>query len=248
MSDASNPNAHIVRTSSIRFGMIDEKVFHDPGLSPTVKAVYGLLALRASDTRSAFPGRKTLAAQLGSSVRTVDAALQQGADAGLWTIQRRTTADGRSTSNLYLLHDFGGGFVPSNAPRAGRGAESAPLPEGRGEGADFVPAPGTESAPELDQGNHTTSPSPPARRHAGARRAARSLPRHSDDRRAELPAERHWLTHDNPILGLDILDHVVEAHGHEPPGLAALVDSMVGREKPPMLILNTALKAARESA
>lgn len=84
--------------------------------------------------------------------------------------------------------------------------------------------------------------------------STRRVDRGSAERRRELPVDRSWLSYDNPRLDVDLLDHVCAVHGAEPPGLAALVDSLVGRElevapgarKHPMFLLNVALKYARE--
>lgn len=126
MYEDSNDCAPVQRTGKPKFGMVDPDVIRDPRLSLAVKAVYSYLATFCGGPRSAFPSRQRMAAEIGVAVRTVDAALKAGSDAGLWTVQKRRH-DGRQTSSLYLLHDFGGGFEARRADSAlWQSAKSAP--------------------------------------------------------------------------------------------------------------------------
>jgi hypothetical protein len=140
----SKPGSSGQRTGRMNFGMVDKHVMRDPRLPLTVKALYSYLSTYCGATRSAFPSRQTMAKELGCAVRTVDAALKAGVEAGLWTVTGRAGDDGRQTSNLYLIHDFEGGYEA-------RGAESA-----RGDSAEICTVPVPESAPEQD---HLSKPS-----------------------------------------------------------------------------------------
>ena len=151
-SNSSKPGSSGERTGRMNFGMVDKHVMRDPRLPLTVKALYSYLSTYCGATRSAFPSRQTMAKELGCAVRTVDAALKVGVEAGLWTVTGRAGDDGRQTSNLYLIHDFEGGYEA-------RGAESA-----RGDSAEICTVPVSESAPEQDHlskpsSGHTTSTS-----------------------------------------------------------------------------------------
>jgi hypothetical protein len=149
MEEHSNPATRVHRTRRLQFGMVDPAVVRDPAVPAATLNVYTYLTTYCDNERTAFPARATVARQLGLSVRTVDAALKAGVKLGLWTITRQSIA-GRQTSNLYELHDFGGGYEPSGD--GGRGAKSAPSPR-----ADFDTPGGAKSAPELDQVNQTSS-------------------------------------------------------------------------------------------
>lgn len=175
MHNDSKSRAPSHRSNGLQFGMTDKAVTRDPALSTAVKAVYQLLAEYVDANNECWPARATIAEHLGISPRTVDTAIKQGVAAGLWTVEHRNGDDGRMTSNLYRLHDFGRGFVASNA----RGAESAPLARG----ADFVPGPGTKVAHELDHQNktiyadrgHSSEGTPGAPAPDGGRRAPSQL-------------------------------------------------------------------------
>jgi hypothetical protein len=148
VSKDSKSSAHVQRTSRVAFGMVDAAVIRDETLPPMVKLVYTHLATYCSDVRSAFPSRATIARQIGLSVRSVATAIKQAQDAGLFTIEHRIGDDGRQTSNLYLLHDLGGGYVIGSGPLRG-------APDARGPVQD-VHGGGAPGAHEQDHANETS--------------------------------------------------------------------------------------------
>lgn len=150
----SKDGSPVQRTSRMSFGMVDPDVIRDETLHKNVKTVYTYLVTYCSNVRSAYPSRARIARQTGLSVRSVDGALKLGEQVGLFTIERRR--DGKlNQTNVYLLHDFGGGYV------ADSGVGSAVVAPGVAQG---LPESGAVVAPELDQPStpssiHTTSTS-----------------------------------------------------------------------------------------
>lgn len=135
MTHDSKAGAYVQRTSRVQFGMVDAAVIRDEMLPANVKTVYTYLVTYCSDDRSAYPSRARIARQAGLSVRTVDAAIKHAEKVGLMTVTRRR--DGRvNLTNIYELHDLGGGYIASEEV-AGGGA--APTP------------PSATVAPKLDQ-------------------------------------------------------------------------------------------------
>lgn len=94
----------------------------DVRLSPVAKLVLSALAERADkQTHSCWPAKERLAADIGASVRAVQAALKQLVEARLISRERRFK-DGRQTSDLFTLE-----ISPAwLAAREARGELSAP--------------------------------------------------------------------------------------------------------------------------
>lgn len=236
--------AHVERTGLVGFGFVDQEVIRDPSIPANVKLVYTLLATYASDKRSAFPSKATIARELGISLRAVDAAVNTAAEIGLFTVVHRPKKDknGRviygkdgkplHTSNRYLLHDFGGGYVPGSGPKGGD-KKADPPQEMRGDPPQEVRYPPAPDAHEQDQVNKTSLNKTTFRRADAQRR---------DEPSAE---DMDWLDDDNPDLVEDICEYVANEVG-ETYQTAAMVDSMLCRGKTPLHALNSALKQARE--
>lgn len=237
--------AHVERTSSIGFGMVDKSIIRDPSLPQNVKTVYTLLATYAHDERSAFPSKETIARESSLSKRAVDAAVAIGAEVGLFTIVRRVRKDdnGRpilskdgkplQTSNKYLLHDFGGGYIPGSGPKGGDKAAD-PLQEMQGDPVQEMHPPSAGAAPEEDHLKKTNLKKTTFRSQPAS--ATRDEPSADD---------MAWLTDDNPDLVEDICEYVANEVG-ETHLTAGMVDSMLCRGKTPLHALNSALKQARE--
>jgi len=114
--------------------MVDTDVLRDPTLGWATKLVYSLLTTYCAKDRTAFPSRSRIAAELGISVRSVDAGLREARERGLIEVERRENSGGDWNSNLYHLKDFGEGFqslrgsagdAPPSAPSAPRSAGGA---------------------------------------------------------------------------------------------------------------------------
>lgn len=238
--------AHVERTSSIGFGMVDKSIIRDPSLPQNVKTVYTLLATYAHDERSAFPSKETIARESSLSKRAVDAAVAIGAEVGLFTIVRRVRKDdnGRpilskdgkplQTSNKYLLHDFGGGYIPGSGPKGGD-KTADPLQEMQGDPVQEMHPPGAGAAPEEDHLKKTIL----------KKTTFRSQPASATRDEPSAEEDMDWLDDDNPNLVDDICEHVENEVGFSY-RTAATVDSMLCRGETPLYALNSALKQARE--
>jgi hypothetical protein len=238
------------------------------GLSAPAQALYTAILghVNHKKGRTSWPGMDRLAAMLGFKHRhSIARYVRELSAMGAIDVERKPNSTDRR--NIYTIHrdppatytgprriaDFETPKV--DPPAAAPMATENPAPR------DTERSLGRATERSQNQTNTTrrssttasgAAPKLPAARRDFASGAAPTgsaarADRHSEERRQELPAERHWLTYDNEILALDILDHVLEVNGGaEPPGVAAIIHSMVGAERPPMLILNTALKVARE--
>lgn len=150
------------------FGMVDPDVLRDPTLGWAAKLVYSLLTTYCAKDRRAFPSRSRIAAELGISVRSVDAGIREARERGLIEVERRANSTGDWTSNLYHLRDLGGGFVGVRNPggSAGDALPSAGRAPGSAGGADEVDhssrPPGHTSSTSGDEvassGPRTSSP------------------------------------------------------------------------------------------
>src|SRR5689334_3628143 len=76
------------------FGMVDPDVLRDPTLGWATKLVYTLLTTYCAKTRDAYPSRSRIAAELGISVRSVDAGLREARERGLIEVERRANSGG----------------------------------------------------------------------------------------------------------------------------------------------------------
>ena len=88
-------------------------------ISPQAIRLYLVLKRRADKRGMCYPGRKTIARELGvSNEKTVDRAMRELEDLGAVEVQRRTTEAGDYTSNLYLVRwsDPRTQVVPSSTP------------------------------------------------------------------------------------------------------------------------------------
>lgn len=240
------------------------------GISPQALGLYTVLLGHVNHSRDdtlVWPGMDALADLLRFKQRkSVQRYLRELVELGAIEVERERSMRRR---NVYTVHEtppdgYTGHRTFKNFWDAREGRETAGHPP-RGTAVPLrtgtsVPL-ATGTAALQNQTNTTrrsstiasgAAPSRPAARRDSASGAAPTgsaarADRNSEERRQELPVERHWLTYANEILELDILDHVCEVNGGvEPPGVGALICSMVGAERPPMLILNTALKMARE--
>jgi len=144
--DDSKDGSHVQRARRISFGMVDPDIIRDESLPKNVKTVYTYLVTYCSDVRSAYPSRSRIARQAGLSVRSVDGAIKTAEQVGLFTVQRRREGKLNQT-NVYLLHDFGGGY------EAGSGGLVQPLRQGV---EQEMHQGGATAAPNLD--NSSTPP------------------------------------------------------------------------------------------
>lgn len=114
------PNARTPATDEVQadayFAIVPEWILDHPDLSDRAVRLYGLLA-RYADKASGegFPGRKTLAARLRTSVKSVDRALAELVEVEAVEVRARFQ-DGAQRSNLYVLRRLLGGATPVTPP------------------------------------------------------------------------------------------------------------------------------------
>lgn len=102
MSRSSNGRDQI-RNQFGQFAQIPEDLVKDPALSDRAIRVYALLWVYSSrGGRDAFPGRRTLAVDLGVSLSTVDRGIGELVRRGAITVEERYDGD-RQTSNVYTI-------------------------------------------------------------------------------------------------------------------------------------------------
>ena len=131
MHKSSNTAASEQPSNGHTFGMVQKDIARDRSLPPHVKQVYTALTLYADAARKCFPSQATLAADTGLSERTVNKAIKQGKEAGLWEVVHT------QTSNHYQLRDFGRGYVVGSGPlRTTCGLEPQEMRSGPAQDAD----------------------------------------------------------------------------------------------------------------
>lgn len=131
MHKSSNAAASEQPSNGHTFGMVQKDIARDRSLPPHVKQVYTVLTLYADATRKCFPSQATLADDTGLSERTVNKAIKQGKEAGLWEVVHT------QTSNHYQLRDFGRGYVLGSGPlRTTCGLEPQEMRSGTAQDAD----------------------------------------------------------------------------------------------------------------
>lgn len=150
MNDSKTDAPHVQRTARASFGMVDAAVIRDATLPAMVKLVYTYLSTYCSDVRSAYPSKARIARETGISVRSVDGAILAAEKAGLLTVRRRPRDNRDNETNIYLLHDLGGGYV------AGSGDPTPPAAGAGGVGQEMRESP-AGGAPELDQRSRPAS-------------------------------------------------------------------------------------------
>lgn len=99
-----------------RFAIIPEWVLDHPDLDGVSVRVFGILDRYAGEHSEAWPGLGTVAERAGLSVDTVRRAISRLAAAGAVRVSPRYDAEGRQTSNSYLL--AGDGPLAAGAPTA----------------------------------------------------------------------------------------------------------------------------------
>lgn len=111
-------------------------------LQPTQKIVLLALADIADDAGLCWPSLKTLAVKCHVSPRTIQRTVKEFEDCGLLEITTRFAANGRQTSNGYVLRLDGETWSPF-APAKGREGDrlSPSISAGRGEGDSLSPSP-----------------------------------------------------------------------------------------------------------
>lgn len=60
-----------------KFGIVNSDIMSDPNLSLRAKGLYGILSKYADSERKCYPSTNTLAAEAGTSVRTIERLLRE---------------------------------------------------------------------------------------------------------------------------------------------------------------------------
>lgn len=111
-----------VRSDLGPFAIVPEWIL-DADVSDRALRLYAVLGRYANENRQSFPSRRTLAARLRCSVKTVDRTLSELEQAGALTVERRRDEEGDNATNLYTLR-FAPPGVIDDAP--GRVTDDAP--------------------------------------------------------------------------------------------------------------------------
>lgn len=86
----------------VKFAQVPKWVIRHPGLSVGAKALYAnIMTYADNDTRTAFPSRDTLAADLGVTVRTIGTYIKDLESSGVMTVERQRN---QRTGNFYANH------------------------------------------------------------------------------------------------------------------------------------------------
>jgi hypothetical protein len=128
----------VKRSTKRQFGFTDATIVRDETLPKNVKTVYNYLATFCGEERSAYPGRTRMSRETGLSAAALDEAKRVGEEFGVWSIirpddeldeqgQPRGPREKRPVTNVYVLHDHGGGYVAGTGP----GAKVKGKPRGR---------------------------------------------------------------------------------------------------------------------
>lgn len=226
--------------------------------------VYWLLRAHCNRTREgaaasrAFPSQKRLAAMCGlKRPEQIAAAVKELEAIGAVTVHVERYAGGMRQHNVYYVHldppeGFTGctntnDYVAPGEEQVSAPAEEKPqvtrTPDKSGVG---TPRGSGSNQTKNNQTKKDLTTSPPAGRHADARR--RELDEQKQRRQDELPADSEWKTYVEDELADFVLEHVDDVYGcaSDILGFDAMVRSMADRDVVnPDLVMNTALKAAR---